>query len=104
MEIIIRMEEKENPTVGAALREMANNHWIQAILPKCTERAKNGYTFYTVTCSETSIPRATRTLVKETFKNLDIDVSEFYQGSGYFDLIFSWGELTSILLDFLPNL
>jgi hypothetical protein len=90
MEIIIRMEEKENPTVGAALREMTSNHWVQAILPKCTERAKNGYTYYTITCSDNSVPHETRTLVKETFKKLGIDFSESYQGKGYYELTFSW--------------
>lgn len=90
MEIIIRMEEKENPTVGEALREMASNHWVQAVLPKCAERAKNGYTFYTITCSDSSVPRETRALVKETFKQLGIDFSDSYEGKGYFELTFSW--------------
>ena len=91
MEIIIRMEEKENPTVGAALREMASDHWVQAVLPKCAERAKFGYTHYKLTCSENNVPQATRALVKETFKNLGIDFSESYQGKGYYELTFSWG-------------
>ena len=91
MEIIIRMEEKENPTVGAALREMTSNHWVQAVLPKCAERAKSGYTYYTIICSNNNVPPATRALIKETFKNLGIDFSEFYQGKGYYELIFSWG-------------
>ena len=91
MEIIIRMEEKENPTVGAALREMTSNHWVQAVLPKCVERAKSGYTHYTITCSENSVPLAARNLVKEPFNNLGIDFSTSYQGKGYYELIFSWG-------------
>lgn len=90
MEIIIRMEEKENPTVGAALREMTGNHWVQAILPKCIELAKLGYTYYAITCSDITVPCATRTLIKGIFENLGINFRADYQGKDNYKLTFSW--------------
>ena len=44
MEIIIRTEEKENPTVGDALCEMASNHWVETFLPQLVQAAKEGKT------------------------------------------------------------
>ena len=95
MEIIIRMEEKENPTVGAALREMASNYWVKTYLPKIIEAAKGGAT----QLKEKTIlilSENTQSLVKESFSKLGIQVSclslNTYRGQPYpTALVFSWG-------------
>ena len=71
MEIIIRMEEKENPTVGAALREMASDYWVQNYLPQIVESAKKGATRLEVK-EVRELTVGTRLLVKESFKQLGI--------------------------------
>jgi len=93
MEIIIRMEEKENPTVGAALREMANDAWVKTYLPLLIEAAKNGKTRKDIsTCLHENTVRA----IKETFSELGIKVSAkgFYHATDdewyYKEIIFSW--------------
>lgn len=73
MEIIIRMEEKENPTVGAALREMASDYWVQTYLPQIVESAKKGATRLEVK-EVRELTVGTRLLVKESFKQLGIKV------------------------------
>lgn len=73
MEIIIRMEEKENPTVGAALREMASDYWVKTYLPQIIESAKKGATWLKVK-EVRELTVGTRLLVKESFKQLGIKV------------------------------
>ena len=74
MEIIIRMEEKENPTVGAALREMANDYWVKAYLPKIIESAKNGKTKLSVKRAD-EICKDTQEIIRSSFEKLDIKVT-----------------------------
>ena len=93
MEIIIRMEEKENPTVGAALREMADNAWVKTYLPLLAEEAKMGKTRKVISiCLHENTARA----IKETFSELGIKVSAkgIYQAVNdewyYKEITFSW--------------
>ncbi len=96
MEIIIRMEEKENPTVGAALREMASDYWVKTYLPQIIEIAKNGKTKLSVKRAD-EICKGTQEIIRSSFEKLGIKV--FYNdlcynpSRGYlyrYELIFSW--------------
>ena len=96
MEIIIRMEEKENPTVGAALREMASDYWVQTYLPQIIESAKKGATQLEVK-EVRELTVGTRLLVKESFKQLGIKVECedlcYYPARGlhyHTSIVFSW--------------
>ena len=96
MEIIIRMEEKENPTVGAALREMASDYWVKTYLPQIVESAKKGATQLEVK-EVRELTVGTRLLVKESFKKLGIKVEckdLYYCPSRGFhyrtSIVFSW--------------
>lgn len=71
MEIIIRVEEKENPIVGAALREMASDYWVKTYLPQIVESAKKGATRLEVKEAR-ELTVGTRLLIKESFKQLGI--------------------------------
>lgn len=93
MEIIIRMEEKENPTVAAALREMTDNAWIKTYLPLLVEAANAGKTrkVFSV-CIHEKTARA----IKESFSKLGIEVSAkcaYHATDGewyYKEITFSW--------------
>ena len=96
MEIIIRVEEKENPTVGAALREMAGNYWVETYLPQIIESAKKGATRLEVK-EVRELTVGTRLLVKESFKKLGIKVECedlcYYPSHGLHyrtSILFSW--------------
>ena len=94
MEIIIRMEEKENPTVGAALREMASDYWVKTYLPKIIEAAKGGATRHEEKTIR-ALSENTQLLIKESFSKLGIQVScrnlTTYAGQPYQTaFIFSW--------------
>ena len=73
MEIIIRMEEKENPTVGAALREMASDYWVKTYLPKIIESAEKGKTQLSVKRTD-EIARSTQRIIHSSFEKLGIKV------------------------------
>lgn len=92
MEIIIRMEEKENPTVGAALREMVNNYWVKTYLPQIIQTAESGKTQMALL---KAVHEDTAKLIKESFAKLGIKVTprECYStnyGWHYKEILFSW--------------
>lgn len=93
MEIIIRMEEKENPTVGAALREMAEDYWVKTYLPQLIQKAKEGHSCGTLSIN---IPASTAEVVKTAFAKLGIKVSTcggYYNSKDEYcfrEIIFSW--------------
>ena len=96
MEIIIRMEEKENPTVGTALREMASNYWVETYLPQFVESAKKGKTQFSVKRTD-EIGKGTQEVIHNSFAKLGIKVvySDLYYNpsKGYpyrNELTFSW--------------
>jgi hypothetical protein len=94
MEIIIRMEEKENPTVGAALREMASDYWVKTYLPRIIEAAKGGATRHEEKVLR-ELSENTQSLIKESFSKLGIQVSCWglitYKSQPYHTaLAFSW--------------
>ena len=96
MEIIIRMEEKENPTVGAALREMASDYWVKTYLPQIIEIAKSGKTKFSVKRVD-EICKGTQEIICSSFEKLGIKViynDLYYNPSLGFhyqtELIFSW--------------
>ena len=92
MEIIIRMEEKENPTVGAVLREMVNDYWVKTYLPQIIQTAESGKTQMAVL---KAVHEDTAKLIKESFSKLGIKVipREIYNtkyGWHYKEILFSW--------------
>ena len=96
MEIIIRMEEKENPTVGAALREMASGYWVKTYLPKIIEIAKSGKTEFSIARAD-EIGKGTQEIIRSSFEKLGIKFicTDLYYNprEGYLyrkELTFSW--------------
>ena len=92
MEIIIRMEEKENPTVGAVLCEMVNDYWVKTYLPQIIQTAESGKTQMAVL---KAVHEDTAKLIKESFSKLGIKATprEFYNtnyGWHYKEILFSW--------------
>lgn len=94
MEIIIRMEEKENPTVGAALYEMAEDYWVKTYLPQLIQKAKEGHSCGTLSIN---IPASAAEVVETAFAKLGIKVST---SGGHYNskceycyekIVFSWG-------------
>ena len=96
MEIIIRMEEKENPTVGAALREMVSDYWVKTYLPQIVEIAKSGKTKFSVKRTD-EICKGTQEIIRSSFEKLGIKVIYsdlcYYPSRGLHyrnELTFSW--------------
>lgn len=92
MEIIIRVEEKENPTVGAALREMASDYWVKTYLPQLIQAAKEGKTRKVISIN---IRASTAKLIEESFSKFGIKVDPedcYWSGREkcYREIIFSW--------------
>lgn len=92
MEIIIRMEEKENPTVGAVLREMVNDYWVKTYLPQIIQTAESGKTQMGVL---KAVHEDTAKLIKESFSKLGIKVTprgsySTSYGWHYKEILFSW--------------
>lgn len=93
MEIIIRMEEKENLTVGAALHEMAEDYWVKTYLPQLIQKAKEGHSCGTLSIN---IVASAAEVAKKAFAKLGIKVFTY---GGYYnskneycfkEIIFSW--------------
>ena len=90
MEIIIRVEEKENPTVGAALREMASDYWVKTYLPQLVQAAKEGKTRKAISIN---IRESTAKLIEESFSKLGIKVKPqcyWPNEQCYGEIVFSW--------------
>ena len=90
MEIIIRVEEKENPTVGVALREMASDYWVKTYLPQLVQAAKEGKTRKAISIN---IRESTAKLIEESFSKLGIKVKPqcyWPNEQCYGEIVFSW--------------
>lgn len=90
MEIIIHMEDKENPIIGATLREMASNHWIETFLPQLVQAAKEGKTRKAISIC---VRESTAKLIEESFSKLGIKVKpqcHYPKDQAYAELVFSW--------------
>ena len=93
MEIIIRMEEKENPTVGAALCEMASNAWVKTYLPQCIEQAKIGKTQMSKYFDKSLYSEQNLQVVAKAFSSLDIQVkfwTNYNFSKPHWEVTFYW--------------